>query len=96
MGTTKYENKYSKKSYASYILGYVKKHLSTLDTKTAVLTYDAEPIVKLMTDEEIEVWEREVLDANAYEMVTTRTQNTTTRTYPLFARTILCGNETTG
>jgi hypothetical protein len=63
---TKYENKYSKKSYASYILGYVKKHLSTLDTKTAVLTYDEEPIVKLMNDEEIEVWEREVLDANAY------------------------------
>ena len=63
---TRYENKYSKKSYASYILGYVKKHLSTIDTKSAVLTYDEEPIAKRMTDDEIAVWEREVLDANAY------------------------------
>ena len=62
----KIENEHSKKAYASYVLGFLRKNLSKVDMSSAVLTYDGEPIIKRMTDEEIDVWEKDIIDANAY------------------------------
>ena len=46
---TKTGNQYSKQSYASYIMNYVRENLCNVDVDDTNLTYTKEPTIKLMT-----------------------------------------------
>ena len=61
LAQTKMGNQYSQETYTSYILGYVRDNLLTID---ADLIYTKEPTIKLMTDDDLDGFQREVLSAN--------------------------------
>ena len=61
---TKAENEYSKQSYASYIMSYVRDNLWNIDVIDTNLTYTDEPTIKLMTQEELKDFQRDVVSAN--------------------------------
>ena len=61
---TKIGNQYSHQSYASYIMSYVKENLSSVDITNTELTYTDEPTIKLMTQEELKDFQRDVVSAN--------------------------------
>ena len=64
LAQTKTGNQYSQQSYASYILGYVRDNLLTIDADDADLIYTKEPTIKLMTDDDLDGFQRQVLSAN--------------------------------
>ena len=57
-------NQYSQETYTSYILGYVRDNLLTIDVADTDLIYTAEPTIKLMTDDDLGGFQRQVLSAN--------------------------------
>ena len=61
---TKTANGYSHQSYASYILRYVRDNLLTIDIDDTTLTYTQDPTIKLMSDEDLQDFQRDVLSAN--------------------------------
>jgi len=61
---TKIGNQYSHQSYASYIMNYVRENLSSVDITNTELTYTDEPTIKLMTQEELKDFQRDVVSAN--------------------------------
>ena len=61
------EQRYSKNALTTYLMGYVSKHLSSIDPKTISLAYEGEPVIREMTDEEVETFDEEILDANVYQ-----------------------------
>jgi len=63
---TKTGNEYSKQSYASYILDYVRDNLMTIEIENVELTYTQEPTIKLMTQEELKDFQREVVSLNGF------------------------------
>ena len=62
---TKTGNQYSQQSYASYILRYVRDNLLTIDVDDTNLTYTQDPTIKLMSDEDLQDFQRDVLSANS-------------------------------
>jgi len=64
LNQTKTGNQYSQSSYASYILRYVRDNLLTIDADDADLIYTKDPTIKLMTDDDLGGFQREVLSAN--------------------------------
>ena len=64
LAQTKMGNQYSQETYTSYILGYVRDNLQTIDAADADLIYTKEPTIKLMTDDDLDGFQREVLSAN--------------------------------
>ena len=66
LAQTKTANQYSHQSYASYILGYVKDNLLTIDVADVTLTYTDEPSVTPMTDDELASFQREVVSLNGF------------------------------
>jgi hypothetical protein len=64
LNQTKTGNQYSQSSYASYILRYVRDNLLTIDVNDADLIYTKDPTIKLMTDDDLDGFQREVLSAN--------------------------------
>jgi len=63
---TKTSNEYSQQSYASYILGYVRDNLPSVDVADANLTYTDEPTITPMTDDELASFQREVVSLNGF------------------------------
>ena len=63
---TKTGNQYSQQSLASYILGYVRDNLLTIDVADTNLTYTAEPTITPMTDDELTSFQREVVSLNGF------------------------------
>ena len=61
---TKTGNQYSQQSLASYILGYVRDNLLTIDVADATLTYTDEPTITPMSDEDLQDFQRDVVSAN--------------------------------
>ena len=61
---TKTGNQYSHQSYASYILGYVRDNLLTIDADDADLIYTDEPTINPMSDEDLQDFQRDVVSAN--------------------------------
>ena len=61
---TKTANEYSQQSYASYILRYVRDNLLTIDAADATLTYTQDPTITLMTNEDLQDFQRDVVSAN--------------------------------
>ena len=61
---TKTGNQYSQQSYASYILGYVRDNLHTIDVDDADLTYTKDPTIKLMTGDDLQDFQRDVVSLN--------------------------------
>ena len=61
---TKTGNSYSQQSLASYILGYVRDNLLTIDVADATLTYTDEPTISPMSDEDLQDFQRDVVSAN--------------------------------
>jgi len=57
-------NEYSKSSYASYILRYVRDQLLTIDVDDAEVIYTDEPTITPMTDEDLQDFQRDVISAN--------------------------------
>jgi hypothetical protein len=57
-------NDYSKSSYASYILRYVRDQLLTIDVDDADLIYTDEPTITPMTDDDLQDFQRDVISAN--------------------------------
>ena len=64
LSQTKTGNEYSQQSYASYILGYVRDNLLTIDAADATLTYTDEPTITPMSDEDLQDFQRDVVSAN--------------------------------
>ena len=64
LAQTKMGNQYSQETYTSYILGYLRDNLLTIDADDADLIYTKEPTIKLMTDDDLDGFQREVLSAN--------------------------------
>ena len=64
LAQTKTANSYSHKSYAAYILRYVWDNLLTIDVDDATLTYTDEPTITPMTDEDLQDFQRDVVNAN--------------------------------
>jgi len=64
LAQTKTGNRYSQQSYASYILGYVRDNLLTIDVEDVELTYIAEPTITPMTQEDLQDFQRDVVSAN--------------------------------
>ena len=64
LAQTKTGNQYSQQSYASYILGYVRDNLLTIDVADTDLIYTDEPTIKLMTQEDLQDFQRDVVSAN--------------------------------
>ena len=64
LAQTKTANQYSHQSYASYILGYVKDNLLTIDVADTDLTYTDEPTISPMSDEDLQDFQRDVVSAN--------------------------------
>ena len=63
---TNTENEYSKQSYASYILDYVRDNLMTIEIENVELTYTQEPIIVPMTQEDLSSFQREVVSLNGF------------------------------
>ena len=61
---TKTSNEYSQQSYASYILGYVRDNLPSVDVADTNLTYTHEPTITPMSDEDLQDFQRDVVSAN--------------------------------
>jgi hypothetical protein len=61
---TKTENHYSQQSYASYILGYLRDNLLTIDVNDVTLTYTQDPTINPMTDDDLKGFQRDVVSAN--------------------------------
>ena len=66
LNQTKSANHYSHKSYASYILEYVRENLWTIDIENVELSYTEDPTITPMTDDELKDFEREVISANGF------------------------------
>ena len=66
LNQTKTSNQYSQQSLASYILGYVRDNLLTIDVADVTLTYTDEPSVTPMTDDELASFQREVVSLNGF------------------------------
>ena len=66
LNQTKTSNQYSHQSLASYILGYVRDNLLTIDVSDVTLTYTDEPSVTPMTDDELASFQREVVSLNGF------------------------------
>ena len=64
LAQTKTSNQYSQQSYASYILGYVRENLLTIDVADTNLTYTDEPTITLMSDDDLQDFQRDVVSAN--------------------------------
>ena len=64
LAQTKTGNEYSHQSYASYIVGYVRENLWDIDVADTNLIYTAEPTIKLMSDEDLNDFQRDVVSAN--------------------------------
>ena len=64
LAQTKTANQYSHQSYASYILGYVRDNLLTIDVADVILTYTDEPSVTPMSDEDLQDFQRDVVSSN--------------------------------
>ena len=64
LAQTKTGNPYSHQSYASYILGYVKDNLLTIDVADTDLTYTDEPTITPMSDKDLQDFQRDVVSAN--------------------------------
>ena len=63
---TKTSNEYSQQSYASYILGYVRDNLPSVDVADTNLTYTQDPTITPMTDDELASFQREVVSLNGF------------------------------
>ena len=61
---TKTENHYSQQSYASYILGYLRDNLLTIDANDVTLTYIQDPTINPMTNEGLQDSQLDVVSAN--------------------------------
>jgi hypothetical protein len=57
-------NEYSKSSYASYILRYVRDQLLTIDVDDAEVIYTDQPTITPMTDDDLQDFQRDVISAN--------------------------------
>ena len=66
LNQTKTANEYSHQSLASYILGYVRDNLLTIDVADVTLTYTDEPTITPMTDDELASFQREVVSLNGF------------------------------
>jgi len=66
LAQTKTSNQYSQQSYASYILGYVRDNLPSVDVADTNLTYTHEPKITPMTDDELASFQREVVSLNGF------------------------------
>jgi hypothetical protein len=66
LNQTNTENEYSKQSYASYILDYVRDNLMTIEIENVELTYTQEPIIVPMTQEDLSSFQREVVSLNGF------------------------------
>ena len=64
LNQTKTANEYSQSSYASYILRYVRDNLLTIDVADTDLIYTKEPTIKLMTGEDLQDFQKDVVSAN--------------------------------
>ena len=64
LNQTKTANEFSQQSYAAYILGYVRENLWDIDVADTNLIYTAEPTIKLMSDEDLKDFQRDVVSAN--------------------------------
>ena len=64
LAQTKMGNQYSQETYTSYILGYLRDNLLTIDADDADLIYTKEPTIKLMTGEDLQDFQRDVVSAN--------------------------------
>jgi hypothetical protein len=64
LSQTKAENEYSHQSLASYIMGFVRDNLWDVDVDNTKLTYTDEPTIKLMTQEELKDFQRDIISAN--------------------------------
>jgi len=64
LAQTKTGNEYSQQSYASYILGYVRDNLLTIDVADTNLIYTTEPTITPMTQEDLQDFQRDVVSAN--------------------------------
>ena len=66
LNQTNTENEYSKQSYASYILDYVRDNLMTIEIENVELTYTQEPVIVPMTEEDLSSFQREVVSLNGF------------------------------
>ena len=64
LAQTKTGNQYSHQSYASYILGYVRDNLLTIDVEDRNLTFIDEPTICPMSDENLQDFQRDVVSTN--------------------------------
>ena len=64
LAQTKTGNQYSQQSYASYILGYVRDNLLTIDVADTDLIYTTEPTITPMTGEDLQDFQKDVISAN--------------------------------
>ena len=64
LNQTKTANEYSQQSYASYILGYLRDNLLTIDANDVTLTYTQEPTIVPMTQKDLQDFQRDVVSAN--------------------------------
>ena len=64
LNQTKTANEYSQSSYASYILRYVRDNLLTIDADDADLIYTDEPTITVMTNEDLQDFQKDVISAN--------------------------------
>ena len=55
---------YSKNTYSRYIKNWVMKEMDKVKPQDCRLRYTGEPTIRPMTDEELEIWERQVLSSN--------------------------------
>lgn len=65
LAQTKTGNQYSQQSYASYIPCYVRENLMTIDAADSTLTYTQDPSINLMSDEDLQYSQRDVVDVVA-------------------------------
>ena len=66
LNQTKYGNQFSKQSYASYILDYLRDNLMTIDIENVELNYTQKPTISPMTQEELSSFQREVVSLNGF------------------------------
>ena len=64
LAQTKSANRHSHLSYASYILGYVRDNLLTIDAADTDLIFTDEPTIITMNDEDLQKFERQVVSVN--------------------------------
>ena len=66
LAQTKTANSYSHKSYAAYILRYVRDNLLTIDVADTNLTYTDEPTITRMTQDDLQGFQKEVVSLNGF------------------------------